>query len=45
MQVHYTALNWLDKNRGFVNADLVGMLAASSSPLLNELFQAVHDLF
>lgn len=33
-QVAYTALNWVEKNRGRLHTDLVALLAVSDSPLL-----------
>ena len=36
-EVSYTALNWLEKNRGKLHADLTTLLAASESPLLQSV--------
>ena len=42
-EVRYTALNWLDKNRGFVNPEITVCMCSSKSELLVELFTVKED--
>ena len=42
-EVRYTALNWLDKNRGFVNPEITVCMCSSKSELLVELFQSKEE--
>jgi myosin heavy subunit len=42
-QVQYTAHNWLEKNRGRLNADLAAVLGASNSEALGPLFSAESE--
>eukprot|EP00322_Chrysochromulina_rotalis_P026702 CAMPEP_0115887378 /NCGR_PEP_ID=MMETSP0287-20121206/31730_1 /TAXON_ID=412157 /ORGANISM="Chrysochromulina rotalis, Strain UIO044" /LENGTH=1428 /DNA_ID=CAMNT_0003343967 /DNA_START=24 /DNA_END=4312 /DNA_ORIENTATION=+ len=42
-KVTYTAENWIDKNRGFLQPELAFLLSTSSSSLLSSLFTVTPD--